>query len=114
MSKKGINIVLIVTFLFIGIYIGIFIGRQTASNLQSIPNSEASKSSNDESYRLNLNTVTVEQLMQIPGIGQEIATRIIEYRDEYGDYVDVDELLDIPGISDELFKNISRYFTVGG
>lgn len=51
---------------------------------------------------LNINTATVEQLMQIKGIGEKKAQAIVEYRKSHGPFKKVEEL--------ELVKGIGEHF----
>lgn len=61
---------------------------------------------------LNLNTATKEELMLIDGIGEVIATRIIEYRDEIGGFTSLEQLLNIEGVGEKRLAAWSRYLTL--
>lgn len=50
---------------------------------------------------VNLNTATIEDLMQIEGIGEKTARNIIEYRDKLGKYTFLEQLLDVEGIGEK-------------
>jgi len=50
-------------------------------------------------YMPDFNTVTKEELERIPGITEEAAEAIIDYRDEKGGIDDFEELLNIDGIT---------------
>jgi competence protein ComEA len=47
---------------------------------------------------LNINTADLQSLIDLPGIGPALATRIIAYRDEKGPFATVEQLIDVPGI----------------
>ena len=62
--------------------------------------------------RININTATKDQLLELPGIGDTLAERIIEYRTEFGSFYDVGELREIKGIGDKLLREILPYICV--
>ena len=69
----------------------------------------------NESYgtrKVNLNTATVNELMSVEGITEEIAKNIILRRKDHGDYTSVRELLDTEGITITLYSEISDKLTV--
>ncbi len=47
---------------------------------------------------VDLNRADIEDLVQLPGIGPELAGRIVKFRDRRGGFRKVDDLLAIPGI----------------
>lgn len=63
---------------------------------------------------IDLNTATQEQLETLPGIGRELASRIIAYRQEYGPFVAKEQLMDVDGIGQGRYDKIEAYLTVGG
>jgi competence protein ComEA len=60
---------------------------------------------------LNLNTATVDQLDELPGVGPATAEAIIDLRTERGRFRSVDELLDVPGIGDAKFERLQDQVT---
>ncbi len=62
---------------------------------------------------VNLNTASVEQLIQLPGIGQKKAEAIVAYRQAHP-FKDVSELLEVKGIGPKLLEKLQPSITVGG
>ncbi len=64
------------------------------------------------SVPLDLNAAEEEHLTLIPGIGPELAQRIIEYRSEKGGFRNVEELLGVRGIGQKKLRSLQRYLVV--
>ena len=61
---------------------------------------------------LNLNTATEKELDTLPGIGEALARRIVEYREEHGGFRAVEELMEISGIGDATFSELRDKVTI--
>jgi competence protein ComEA len=48
--------------------------------------------------KINLNTATLDQLESLPGIGEVLGQRILDYRQAHGPFHSVDDLLNVSGI----------------
>lgn len=57
--------------------------------------------------RININTATADELIELDGIGEKLAQRIIDYRVENGDFDVIEELMLVAGISEKTFAQIS-------
>lgn len=63
---------------------------------------------------ININTASVEELKQLPGIGDVLAQRIVAYREFNGPFLTVDGLAEVDGISQNVVDAIRQYVTVTG
>ena len=62
---------------------------------------------------ININTATASQLTALNGIGETKAAAIVEYRRQHGDFGSVDELLNVPGIGEKILEGLRDQVTVG-
>jgi competence protein ComEA len=62
---------------------------------------------------INLNTATAGDLEKLPGIGQKVAARIVDYRQKNGPFKKVEELMNVQGIGEKSFLQIRSQLTVG-
>lgn len=61
---------------------------------------------------VNLNSSTAAELETLPGIGEVIAQRIIDYRTQNGPFTTVDDLLEVSGIGDAILGDVRDLVTV--
>ena len=62
---------------------------------------------------VNINTATIEELCLIPGVGDTIAQRIIDWRAENGSFASIDEFVDaIDGIGENNIEDMRMYLTL--
>ena len=62
---------------------------------------------------LNVNTASVDELAELPGIDRTLAERIVGYRRENGRFRHSYELMDIPGIDEKTYLALRDKITVG-
>jgi competence ComEA-like helix-hairpin-helix protein len=64
-------------------------------------------------HPIDLNTATVKQLEQLPGVGPTTAKAIVEFRTKTGRFQRVTDLLVIRGVSESKLKKMRPYIRVG-
>lgn len=62
--------------------------------------------------KVNINTATVEQLKQLPGIGQRKAEAIISYREQHGTFATIQDLGNVKGIGKRMMQRLTNYIIV--
>ncbi|MQA30189.1 MAG: hypothetical protein GEU82_10165 [Luteitalea sp.] len=61
---------------------------------------------------VNLNTATVTDLQELPGIGAIVSARIVEYRQKNGPFKKIEELMNVQGIGEKSFLKLRSQVTV--
>ena len=61
--------------------------------------------------KLNVNTATAQQFASLPGVGEKLATRIVDYRQKSGGFKSVNELMNVQGIGEKNFAKLQQYLT---
>ena len=138
MKKQGSLFLAVLCLVFCAFCLGFFLGRNYSSSPVQVsvlasPSSESTPETSaetstavgatdasaettaaEESGLVNINTASQSTLMQLPGIGEVLSQRIIDYRTEHGPFQSVTDLLNVNGIGEKRLEAILSLITVGG
>ena len=128
MKNKVSVLLAVVTALFVGFTLGLFVGRNTGSGtvtlavpaqMQTAPTTAATAAAETVpketvSFPVNINTADADTLTALPGIGQVLAERIVAYRRQNGPFRVIEEITKVEGIGEKKAEAILDLITVGG
>lgn len=128
MKNKVSVLLAVVTALFVGFTLGLFVGRNSGSGtvtlavspqMQTAPTTAATAAAETVpketvSFPVNINTADVDTLTALPGIGQVLAERIVAYRRQNGSFRAIEEITKVEGIGEKKAEAILELITVGG
>lgn len=67
----------------------------------------------EENNPIDLNRATARELIQLPGVGEVIAKRIVDFREEHGPFKRVEDLMKVKGIGEKSLEKIRPYIRIG-
>lgn len=62
---------------------------------------------------IDINTAAAEELKLLPGIGDALAKAIVSYREENGAFESLEQLMDVPGIGESRFAAVKDKICLG-
>ena len=77
-----------------------------------IVSSASQEKEEEKQVMVNINTANIEKLQTLPGIGESIASKIIEYREQNGKFKTIEDLKNVSGIGESKFSNLKDKITV--
>ncbi len=66
----------------------------------------------DDELKVDLNRAGIEELVKLPGVGEIVAQRIVNYREENGAFQATEELMNVRGIGEKTYLKLEPYLTV--
>ena len=123
MKNKLLTILPILTALFLGLTLGLYLGRNPAGGSvtvsippqpQVVAASVPVPTTVGRDAPVNINTADVFELTQLPGIGEVLAQRIVDYRSACGPFTAVEQLTNVEGIGEGKLEAILAQITIGG
>lgn len=78
----------------------------------AVEDREAVDESEKQNGLVNINTASQSELEGLPGIGEKTAEKIIDYREENGDFKTKEDLKNVSGIGDAKYSEIEDLITV--
>ena len=87
--------------------------QEVVIEYQAVPTTMPHTESTTVEGKIDLNLATVEELLQLDGIGLKTAQAIIDYRAEIGKYTFIEQLLDVGNIGEKTFAALKPYVSVG-
>ena len=121
MKNRSGFLLLLLTTACIAFILGLFLGRNYAGTpvIVSIPETESPQTTaasgiSQQEELVNINTAGLSELSALPGIGEIIAQRIIDYREANGPFETVTDLLNVEGIGEKRLEEILSLITAGG
>jgi comEA protein len=62
--------------------------------------------------KININSALAADLTRLPGIGEVMAERIIEYRESNGSFKKTEDIMKVKGIGEKKFEKIKEFLAV--
>ena len=117
---KAEKMILMLTLLVLVFVLGVHLGtRRSRDNftIQTQPRTEHTLQESTDgavnSAKVNINTADKETLQTLPGIGEVLAERILDYRRTHGTFASIDEITRVEGIGNGIFSRICTLITTG-
>ena len=80
----------------------------------AVSSSPPGQAQNAAAGKIDINAASAQELSgTLPGIGDTLAQRIVEYREQNGPFRSAEEIMEVPGIGEKTFEAIRDLITAG-
>lgn len=128
MRKPNYSLLALITLLFVVFTAGYFLGNSQKKSQLTVSVSKVIPAASQETeyqlagsvkpdtphFPVSINHASKEELSALPGIGDVLAQRILDYRAAHGYFRSVEELLNVEGIGKKRLEEILDLIVIGG
>jgi competence protein ComEA len=89
--------------------------KTAEENLSAETGKDKKKSKKEQALTgitININTAGKDELMKLPGVGESMADKIIQFRNEHNGFKKSEDIMKVKGIGKKKFEKIKPYITV--
>lgn len=79
----------------------------------SVSNPETASMIAKPVFVIDLNSASVAELAALPEVGDSLASRIVEYRQAHGPYLQIEELTEVRGVGVQTLEQLRPMLTLG-
>ena len=128
MRKPQISLLAMITLLFVTFTAGYFLGmnrpqaqltvsvakEMTVRPQETVHTERKPEEQQQTHFPIFLNSADKDDLMALPGVGELLAQRILDYRQTHGSFRSAEELLNVEGIGEKRLAEILDLIVIGG
>lgn len=82
------------------------------SSKKNEKSNEISESKSNNDYKVNINKASADELIELPGVGEKTAQRIIEYREKNGGFSNKEEIKSVKRIGEKTYEKLKSLIYV--
>lgn len=79
---------------------------------EELPEQQKQQSVLQKPALLNINTASAGELQTLSGIGEQMAQRIIQYRQKHGNFTSVEALTNVKGLGEKTLEKLKPFIAV--